>query len=58
MTNQRKPPESENASTGANEGGTPLDRFRDLTKRILRVTPEQLKKEQRRYEKAKGTKRE
>lgn len=52
----RKPskPEGQNASTEANDAATPMGKFEELTRRLLKVTPEQLREEQRRFESGKG----
>ena len=52
----RKPskPEGQSASTEANDAATPMGKFEELTRRLLKVTPDQLKEEQRRYESGKG----
>jgi hypothetical protein len=49
----RKPPHTENhdkAEASADpKAATPMDRFKDLTRGLLNVSPAQLKAEQRRY---------
>lgn len=53
---QRPPPESpkDKAEEGAR---APMDRFRDLARGLLNVTPEQVKGEQARYEENEDRKR-
>jgi hypothetical protein len=57
MDHKPRKHEGQNASAEASGGGTPLEKFQGLTRRLLKVSPEQLREEQRRYEKAKDTKK-
>lgn len=52
MSRKPRPHEDQKGSAGANNGKTPLARFEGLTRRLLKVSPEEVREQQRRYEKA------
>lgn len=50
---EKQPPERPNGKAEGNESASPMDKFHSLTRRLLKVTPEQVREEQRRYEESK-----
>jgi hypothetical protein len=53
---QKQPPESPKGKTGESDSA-PMERFRALTRRLLKVSSRQIKDEQDRYEKETRIKR-
>lgn len=58
MDERQPPPERPNGNTEGSGEDAPLNRFQKLTRQLLKVSPEQLREEQRRYERARDEKRE
>lgn len=57
MTEKQPTPETDAGKAGESGGASPMDKFHSLTRRLLSVTPEQLREEQRREDAAKAAKR-
>lgn len=54
---KQPPPETDTGKDAGSADASPMDKFHGLTRRLLKVTPEQIREEQRRYEEAKGSKK-
>lgn len=55
MTQQRTPESPKDKAEGSERA--PMERFRDLARGLLNVTPEQVREEQARYEESEDRKR-
>ena len=54
MTDKQPTPEADTGKAEESDGASPMDKFHSLTRRLLQVTPEQVREEQRKLDAAKG----